>query len=74
MSADGKTSEIVDQWTGHTDLVRSTAYNGSVLVTGGEDGKLVVKNIDLRFVFLLFRFFDRFDYFTENFIFFSVKR
>lgn len=54
VSADGKHSDVVDEWTGHSDLVRSAAFNKGILVTGGEDGKLVVKNIDLRYAFFLF--------------------
>ncbi|KAJ1363952.1 hypothetical protein KIN20_023918 [Parelaphostrongylus tenuis] len=36
------------EWNGHTDLVRCAASNSHTLVTGGEDGKIVVKNVDLR--------------------------
>ncbi|CAI4226038.1 unnamed protein product [Auanema sp. JU1783] len=48
VSVDGKHSEIIEEWSGHTDIVRSTAYNNGLLVTGGEDGKIVAKQIDLR--------------------------
>ncbi|KAE9421199.1 hypothetical protein Angca_004089 [Angiostrongylus cantonensis] len=48
VSKDGKSSEVVMEWNGHTDLVRSAASNNHILVTGGEDGKIVVKNVDLR--------------------------
>ncbi|VDM65924.1 unnamed protein product [Strongylus vulgaris] len=48
VSKDGKHSEVVMEWKGHTDIVRSSAYNNRILVTGGEDGKIVVKNVDLR--------------------------
>ncbi|EPB78521.1 WD domain, G-beta repeat protein [Ancylostoma ceylanicum] len=48
VSKDGKNSEVVMEWKGHTDIVRSAAYNNRLLVTGGEDGKIVVKNVDLR--------------------------
>ncbi|WKY05640.1 hypothetical protein Q1695_006107 [Nippostrongylus brasiliensis] len=48
VSKDGKNSEVVMEWKGHTDIVRSAAFNNYTLVTGGEDGKIVVKNVDLR--------------------------
>ncbi|PIO69639.1 WD domain, G-beta repeat protein [Teladorsagia circumcincta] len=48
VSKDGKHSEVVMEWKGHTDIVRSAAFNNRVLVTGGEDGKIVVKTVDLR--------------------------
>uniref|UniRef100_A0A183GQQ3 WD repeat-containing protein 89 n=1 Tax=Heligmosomoides polygyrus TaxID=6339 RepID=A0A183GQQ3_HELPZ len=48
VSKDGKHSEVVMEWKGHTDIVRSAAFNNHLLVTGGEDGKIVVKNVDLR--------------------------
>ncbi|KAK6747337.1 hypothetical protein RB195_000501 [Necator americanus] len=48
VSKDGKNTEVVMEWKGHTDIVRSAAYNNRLLVTGGEDGKIVVKNVDLR--------------------------
>lgn len=50
VSKDGKHSEVVMEWKGHTDIVRSAAFNNHLLVTGGEDGKIVVKNVDLRYV------------------------
>ena len=60
MSSDGKKSEVVSEWTGHSDIVRSSAFNDGILVTGGEDGKLVVKKTDLRY--------EKFKYFLKVFL------
>ncbi|KAK6059537.1 WD domain, G-beta repeat protein [Cooperia oncophora] len=39
VSKDGKHSEVVMEWKGHTDIVRSAAFNNRVLVTVSKDGK-----------------------------------